>query len=316
MKKGVIFLSILLVASIAGTYAVYELYVKQRMKELADHLERERQLAVKIESLQTTFFGTTPQVVLQEWRNATQPWSDALERRTAFFAFDRTVERVTIPEGQIPRFYYRDELPKRIQALQEYAERKNVQVADVTCGVPPFDFYRAGSNPPASEIEQNLLKFDQCAALTRMLVDVGPESIQPLVFWPDVDTKLRSGGTLRERTTGIRMRARMQSLVTLLDSVSQSDRYFRVNGLKVSNPDLTVQDPTLDVELLLTQARFVPEERRTTQAAASPDAARQAQANVANLFSQRATDSRSSDDDNRREGPTFWQRFRKKYIPF
>lgn len=321
MKKSVIFLSILLVLSIAGTYAVYELYVKQRMKELAEHLERERQLTAKIQKLETTFFGTSPQVVLQEWREATQPWSDALERRTTFFALDKGVERVQIPAEAIPRFYYRDELPKRIQALQEYAEQKNVIVSDVNCGVPAFDSFKAGSNPTRAEIADHFLKYDYCASITRLLIDAGPESLQPLTIWPEMETKLKSGGTVRERTTGVRMKIRLEPLSRFLDSVGQSDRYFRINGLKISNTDLTIQDPVLDVELLLTQATFVPDVRRTTTQPDAGGSAAQNQARIAGLFGDQglglSRDRRADEDEGEgRTGPTWWQRFRKKYIPF
>ena len=315
MKKSVIFLTILLVASLAGTYAVYELYVKERMQELADRLDRERQLAAKIETLQSTFFRTQPQVVLQEWRSATQPWSDAVDRRTSFFAFDRTLDRVKIPEEKIPRFFYREEIPKRIQALQDYADQKNVDVADVTCGVPPADNYPAGTNPPPAEIEGHFWKFDYCAGLTRMLIDAGPESLQPLVIWPDQDIQLRTGGTLRERTIGVRMRIRMEPLIRFLDSVSQSDRYFRVHGLKISNNDLTVRDPVLNVELLLIQARYMEPERRTTQTVGGQQGSQQSQALITDLFGGTGgfgNRERAEEDS----GPSAWQRFRKRFLPF
>ena len=77
MKKSAIFLTLLLVTSIIGTYAVYELYVKDRMKELGEHSEQKKRLVARIGGLEETFLKTQPQVVLDEWRRSTQPWSEA-----------------------------------------------------------------------------------------------------------------------------------------------------------------------------------------------------------------------------------------------
>ncbi len=317
MKKSLIFLTILLIVSIAGTYAVYELYVKQRMKELAEHLEQERQLRTKITSLGEQFFETEPPVVLEEWRRATQPWSDAVEQRIRFFTLGKFVEEVKIPQEVIPRLYYREELPKRIQKLQDYALQKNVQVANVTCGVPGADSYKAGTNPPAREIAGHLREYDYCAALTRMLIDAGPVSIAPLSIWPDQEKKIKSRGTIRERTTGIDMQIRIESLVKFIESLAQSDRYFRVDRLRISNTDLNNPDPVLSVSLVITQTLFEADEQLTTGAQTGATKG-ETKERLSALFGD--TRIRRDDDDRRRsyndKAPSAWQRFRKRFLPF
>jgi hypothetical protein len=316
MKKSLILLTALLFASIAGTYAVYELYVKQRMKELAAHLEQERQLRTKIESLDEQFFGTEPPAVLEEWRRATQPWSDAVEQRIRFFTLGKFVEEVKIPQEVIPRFYYRDELPKRIQRLQDYALQKNVEVANVTCGVPAADSFRAGSDPSARVIANLLRDYDYCAALTRMLIDAGPASISPLSIWPEQETKIKSRGTIRERTTGIEMRIRMEPLVKFLESLVQSDRYFRVDRLRIANPNLNNSDPVLNLSMVITQTSFERDVQQTTgeQTGASKEETKD---RLSALFGG----NRIRDENDRRKYdeksvPSAWQRFRKRWLPF
>lgn len=315
MKKSVVILTILLIASIAGTYAVYELYVKQRMQELAAHLEQERQLHSKITSLSDQFYSTEPPVVLEEWRRSTQPWSDAVDARTRFYTLGRFVEEVKIPQEVIPRFFYRDELPKRIQSLQDYADQRNVQLSDVGCGVPPADSYRAGSNPPRREISDHLQDYDYCAALTRMLIDAGPQTIQPLSIWPEREVNIKSRGIIKEKSTGVVMDIRMQQLARLLESLVQADRFFRVDTLRIANTNLNDPDPLLNVSLIITQTSFEPEVQQTTgtQAAAAGDVS--SQERMMELFGPSARMRRTADDDER-EAQSAWHRFRRRFLPF
>jgi len=313
MKKSVILLTILLIASLAGTYAVYEFYVKERMKDLAENLEREKQLTSRISKLEETFYGTEPSVIVQEWRQATQPWSDAVERRTGFFAIDLGLEPFKVPEESIPRFVWRDEIPRRIQALRDYAEQKNVIVQDFNCGVPSYDSFKAGTNPSKKEIEDLFSKYDYCASLTRMLIDAGPESLSPLVIWPEGESPLRSGGKLNERTTGVSMKIRMQPLVRFLDSLSQSERYFRVEGIQMSNSDLLNPDPLLSVDFVLTQAKYVPDVRRTTAAGGGVLGASGSSAAQDLFGGLRARQNAAVEEEKQ---PSWFQQFRRNWLPF
>lgn len=312
MKKSVIFLTILLIASIAGTYAVYELYVKEKMKALGEHTEQVKQLEARIRTLQDTFSRTQPQVIIDGWRQATQPWAEAVDNRARFFTLGTLVEPVDIPEEVIPKLYYRDELPKRIRRLEDYALDKNVTLGDTGCGVPANTFYGEGTNPKAAEIKAHFETYDYCAALSRMIVDAGPISVDPLRIWPEEEIKMRSG-TIRKRVTGITMRTTAEPLVKFLDRLSQSDRYFKVDELRISNTSLREVNPVLSVDMLLTQAAFEPAKKATAVGQAGTTDGAQTGA-LTTLFGGRR--SSSTRDEEERTGPTRWQQFRRKWLPF
>jgi hypothetical protein len=313
MKKSVLLLTALLLASIAGTYAVYEFYVKARMKELGDHIEQEKRLRSKLSILDETFFGTEPDVVLKEWRESTQPWSDAIDGRTKFFTLGELATSVEIPEEKIPRFYYREELPKRIKALEDYALSKNVEISDLGCGVPGAESYGAGTNPAAAEIARHLKNYDYCAGLTKMFINAGPQSIENLSIWPTRDVKIKSRGTIQERTTGVTMLIRMEPLVRFLDTLAQSPRYIHVDALRISSANLNETDALLNVDLLITQSNFEPTVGKTNQASDAADPAA-AQDRLNALFGGDGGAARRPVEDERKT--TFWQWFRKAFIPF
>lgn len=256
MKKSVVLLTILLIAAIIGTYAVYELYVKQRMKELGEHLKKEEELRSRIAQLEEGFFRTEPQIVLEEWRRSTQPWADAVEARTEFFNMGPITVDEKVPENRIPKLYYRERLPELKQELQNYAFQKNVQVADFDCGVPPADAYGQGTNPPAAEIEGHLKDYQYCSAVTRMLIDAKPIRIEPLSIWPENQINLRNG-VIKERTVGLRWDINVEEFVRFLDRLSQAPRFFRVETVKITKNDLLDAQLPPHVEMVLTQADFV-----------------------------------------------------------
>lgn len=310
MKKSAVLLTILLIASIAGTYAVYELYVKEKMKALGEHTEQVKQLETRIQALQDTFSGSRPQEIIDQWRQATQPWAEAVDGRARFFTMGNLIEPVEIPEEVIPKIYYSKELPKRIDQLIAYAQDKNVTIGDTGCGVPSENFYGQGTNPPPAEIKKHLETYDYCAALTRMVIDAGPISVEPLRIWPETPIQTKSG-IIRKRVTGITMTTTTEPLVRFLDRLAQSDRFFKVEELRISNRNLLVDDPVLSVEMVLTQAEFEPAKKTSVTGQAEAGGGAGQDEALAALFNRKP---REPEDEP--QGPTRWQQFRRKWLPF
>jgi hypothetical protein len=307
MKKSAIFLTLLLILSIVGTYAVYQLYVKDRMRELGEHSEQKKRLIARIGELEKTFLKTEPQVVLDEWRKSTQPWSEAVDGRARFFTLGSLVGKVEIPEEVLPKIYYKEEMPKRIKKLEDYAADKQVNVADKTCGSPAADSFGQGTNPKREEIAEILEDYDYCSAITVLLIDTKPLVLQPLRIWPEVAIEVKSGKIMK-RTTGINMQIRTQSLAKFLDDLAQSDRYFRVEELKVTNSNLQQLDPALNVEMVLSQAYYVPS-KKSAAAARGSDQVNQRLNSVFGTDPNRAVLFTEPE-------PTWWQQFRRRWIPF
>ncbi len=316
MKKSVLFLTLLLLATIAGTFAVYELYVKQRMKELGEHITQQKNLEARIVQLRDAFAGRVPDVYIEAWRKSTQPWSDAVQGRSQFFTLGDFDQEVEIPEEVIPKIYYKEELPKRIKSLEDYAAENQVQVGDVNCGVPGAGNFGEGTNPKREEIAEHLKNYDYCAAVTKMIVDAKPISLDPLRIWPEITKDARSGA-VKKRTTGISMRMSTQAMVRFLDKLSQSDRYFRVEEFKISNSDLNQNDPILSVELVLTQAKF--EQTKKAAGTAVGGGADSAEVNqlLSSVFGGGAN-AQAGDTRERANQPQLsaWQQFRRTWLPF
>jgi len=320
MKKSVIFLTVLLLATIAGTYAVYELYVKQRMKELGEHKAQEAVLRERIAGLEEKFEKKIPDVYLEAWRRSTQPWSDAVQGRSQFFTMGDFVKKVEIPEEVIPKTYYRTELPKRVKALEDYAYGKQVKIGDSGCGVPSADAFGEGKTPTREEIAGHLETYDYCAALTKKFVDAKPVSLQPLRIWPELAQEVKSG-TIKTRTTGVTMRMTTQAFVRFLDDLARSDRYFRVEEFRIANSDLRATDPELEIELVLTQAYFESKKKASDTAGAGAAGSPQVNDRLQSVFGGGAGGANAqggSRSDRREREPqlTPWQQFRRKWLPF
>jgi hypothetical protein len=48
--------------------------------------------------------------------------------------------------------------------------------------------------------------------------------------------------------------------LSFLEDLRTSNRYYTVNAFKIANPSLRLPDPPLQVMMVMTQARFLPEE--------------------------------------------------------
>lgn len=258
MKKNVVVLTLLLLGSIAGTYAVYELYVKGRMRELGEHLEEEKQLQETIARLETTFYHTKPETVLRVWREQTQPWADTVDRRSEFYNLGDIPLEVEIPEEEFPKFYYKKVFPDMIDALIAKASQSNLRIPDPTFGSPAPDSYRSGTDPSAEEISDNLARFEFGKSIAELMIDAGVLNINTLAIWPERVEIQGRNGDVKSRTTGLGFTIPMRNFVQFMDKLSQEDRYFEVKALQITNKTLRDPEPNMNVQIVLSQAYYRP----------------------------------------------------------
>lgn len=315
MKKSAILLTLLLVGSIAGTYAVYELYVKKTLRELGDHLEEEKLLQERLTQLEETFFRTKPETVLSTWRSEVQPWADAVDRRAAFFNLGDIPLRVPIPEEEreLAKWYYAEVQPKMVRELETKAWESGVRLPDPTFGTPDPKTYGQGKDPPPREISRHLARLEFGKAITEILIDARVKNIRSLEIWPEqVEISGRSGD-VKSRTTGLDVTLSMRDFALFIDKLSQEDRYFEVKALRLTNTTLRNKNANLNVQIVLAQAYYAPakEAREGGGEAGSSD---EMQNVFLNLFgSRKATDEGAKPRTNKK---TWWQKFRQKYLPF
>lgn len=308
LKRGFVVATLALVLALSGTGAVYQFYVKERMSEYAAHLEEETVLEERIERLQKTFYGTKPETVLATWRGETQPWVEAVRVRSKFFNLGDYTLREEVPPEKIPRFYYKDEYPKRFQKIEQEAWSHNIVLDGVDFGVPTPDGIK-GTNPSAEQVSEWLTRFKYVASVTRFLIEANATTIDEVNIWEP-----RMKGNIEMRSAGLRFQMPMKELVTFLDALRMENRFFSVDALWVSNQQLRNPLPLLQVEMVLSQALY----KEGDMKGGGPGGVRLAGGlDLKNAFSggPQGFDFFSA-QKSRDTGRSWWQNFRRKYLPF
>ncbi len=311
MKKSAILLTLLLISSIAGTYAVYERYVKPSLKELGDHEEEERQLKKKITQLEETFFRTKPDTVLSIWRTETQPWADAVDKRVTFYDLGQVPLEVEIPEEErdIAKWFYKKEHPRLVREIEVAAWEKGISLPDPAFGTPDPSFYGPGSDPSAEEISEHLARLEFGKAVAELLIDEGVKTISVLEIWPEQIAVSGRRGDVKTRTTGLAFTIPMRNFVVFFDNLSQKDRYFEVKALHVTNTTLrTPYPPDVSVKMILAQA-YYEEAKQAREVAGEMGSSEDMAGILANLSSLGAGSGFMSEE-------TWWQKIFRVYLPF
>ncbi len=312
IKKGHVIAALLILVALAGTGAVYQFYVKERLAELQTHVQQESELRARITKMEDTFFRTRPEVVLAAWSRQTQPWLDAVGDRTDFFSMGATPGAREVPEEVIaPKFYYAEEYPKMMDRLNQLAYRNKTTLGNIDFGVPNPDGL-SGQNPSREEVSEWLTKLESVITMATLFIDADALPIDAINIWPPRDGPGGVRGKVVYRTTGVRMTISPENLEAFLKRLTLEDRYFSVDGIWIYNKTLRNPRAPLSVELLLTQARF--EEGASGGAAGGAGGGAvdlaQSSSTFAAFFSSRPTASQPA------EQPSWWQNFRRKWLPF
>ena len=261
MKNSYIILTLLLIASLIGTFAVYKLFVEERMNELADHQKEEKELRKKIGEMEEKFFGTDPEKILELWRNKKQPWTNAAKNRSEFFQMTKINRYGEVPEeySSYPKFFYETELPKLRNQLNTMAFDSGTSLSGINdFDVPSETSFGFGTNPEWAELQGHLNVYLYGIELTRMLVEAKATTIKRVAFWKGMEKFQGKGGALRLRTTGYSFTISMRELTELLEELRTADTYFNVNVIKITNSTLRNADSILDVDMVVTEANYVP----------------------------------------------------------
>lgn len=331
MNKGAIFLTLLLVSSIAGTYAVYEFYVKQRWKELGDHQREAKQLREKISQLEETFYGTKPDTVLSIWRTEIQPWVDAVDRRTTFYNLGPVPLEVEIPEEEkeFAKWFYKREHPKLLRAIENSVLASGVRLPDPGFGTPDPSFYGPGSDPSAEEVSEHLARFEFGKAVADLLIGSGVRTITALEIWPEQTAIEGRRGDVQYRTTGLAFTIPMRNWVVLMDELSQEDRYIEVEAVRITNTALRNPNADMSVEMILAQA-YYERAKQVREVGGEMGSSEDMAGMMASLFPGRGPGGGPGRGPGggmgspfgRGAGPgapkkmSWWKNFRRNYLPF
>lgn len=310
MKKGTIFAIMALLAGLAGTGAVYQYVVKERIKQLGQHLAEEEKLRKKIGSLEEVFSRTRPDKVLSLWRQRTQPWADAVAERSRYYNMGELTLSHEVPQEVIPKFYFTEQYPKLVEDLYDYAYDNNCIIGEFTFGVlPPGPM--VDTNPKNREVARWLGRYQYGSEMTKFIIDAGAVEVPTVVIWPTRENPPGRSGGLFARTVGYSIVIGLSDLVEFLDKLRTSDRFFDVEGLRIVNTDLTDPDPLITVAMVITQLEYRKTEPGSEKAMLSKSEVKD---RLARIFKRRPGQSKS------RRKVSGWKKFKKNFhlswLPF
>lgn len=271
-----------LVAVFGVMFAVWQFH----FKEIFDGYKEDDRLRDALEKtltqLQDDFQGYKPELLIEEWQNAIQPWRNAREDRARYFNFGDWYDIDLIPpEERMLKFWYTEESNKMIYDLY-------VKVYERMGGYDrfPTDLRTqlnvskeedwVGKNVAWPEVERNLRQLAFGTKLTLLLLDSNIISVRDLAVWPRRFPE-NFDGMLGLQTVGLQVTIAAKDLVKLLENLSQEPRYFTVDSMRIAYPYIAYQpEPQLDVQFLLTQANYrapeEPTEPLLTEQGAAPGA--------------------------------------------
>jgi hypothetical protein len=273
MKKSQIIITLVLIASIIGTFAVYQLYVKVRYTELKDHKNEEAKLRAKIDLLSDKFHQTKPEIVLELWNSRKQPWFSSIKQRTEYFQL-RDIEEIKVPDDVIPRIWYGEEYPKLEKKLEEMALASGTELnaSTVKFGVKTPADYPPGTNPRRNEIQANIDLYLYGIEMTRLLIDHKAAQIDNIVMWNPRENPRGRTGTIKKSTTGYDFDITWANLTSLLESLRTNDRHYTVETIKIIQDKMRIKNDPLKVSMVVTQAWYSPTETTALTADGEPAA--------------------------------------------
>ena len=264
LTKEHIVLIIVFLVIVGAVGAVYKLFYLKRMDEFTKNLSTLTRMETTLVELEETFDKTVPQALIDAYTAQLDPLVDEVDRRARFFNTGDMLKIEPIPEDQMLRFYYKDELAKLIQDLRQHAYSRTpfCDYPRGTFGAPyPDDL--AGTTVTKQVVRKGLRRATFGCSMTRMLMKAKAKRIDNVEVWP---VRVGSEGLLVYRTVGLGFLMDLKDLVKFIDDVRLADQYYNVEALSIQNPYLRFPtQPPVEVRMLLTQADYVkPSERKAT----------------------------------------------------
>lgn len=264
MTKGRIIYAGVLIAVLGAYGAVYQFYFKEKLASYRED-EADKQLLERMyEDLRQAFSGVDPDLLTREWRGQIQPWTDALTERGRYFHFAGWFQHEQPPkEGPILKFWYDEQSNKLVWALyQKVGERMGrydlfPQDIRAELGVPTVDDW-AGIDVNEGMVSMALGRLNFGIRVCEMLLDAKATRIGRVAIWPQrLEDEL-----LFKQTIGLSFSINARDFVRLVDDqLRTADRYFTIDALRITYPYIAYNmDPQLNVEMLVSMARYRPRE--------------------------------------------------------
>ncbi len=269
-KEQIIFALVILV--LLGVCAgVTYFYFWEKLEAYAKDKETETNLLASYDYFRTTFNDIKPKVLIEAIESKIQPWMDARDEWGAVFHMDGWFDRFKPrPEEKFPKFWYDEESSRMLNELRTKILQTQPNLyfpPDVHAlfGVPRLQDWNMQDEVTEAVARRELAKLSYGITLFERLLDHNVLRIDDISLW-EARRDPRYGEWVRLRTAGLAFTMGLKDLVTLLDSFSAEYRFITVDALRITwfRP---WWEPQLSVQMLLTQAVWVPPDKRPQQQA-------------------------------------------------
>ncbi len=267
-KQSIIYVAILAVV-FAALYAGHRVFVAAQLKQFDEAQKFAQDLEAKAKVFQTTFGGVRPELVVERWQKAMDPWMQAALQRQDYFSMGDVLTVEAVPEGELPLFFYEDQYNKILTELTKELSSKQVALNWTGFGAPSPD-QLGGQALTNDDVEYWLRLLKEGVDTVQLLVNAGAVQIYSVEIWP----KRTEYGVLEAHTAGLAFMMQLEPLAKFINQLATDPkRYCNVNALRITNQNLvSPANPWLQVEMLITRTSFLPDGTPTTTAGSASSA--------------------------------------------
>ncbi|HNR29247.1 MAG TPA: hypothetical protein PKI11_00015 [Candidatus Hydrogenedentes bacterium] len=267
-KEQIIF-ALVILALVLGCTVVTYFYFWAKLEQYARDQQTADHLLATFEEFRTTFHDVKPKVLIEAIESRVQPWKDARDEWGAVFHMDGWFDRFEPrSEEKFPKFWYDEESTRllsnlRVKIIQTQPNLVFPQDIYALFGVPRLEDWKTQDDVTEEVARRALAKLSYGITLFERLLDHNVLRIDDISLW-EARREPRFGEWVRLRTSGLAFSMRLRDLVNLLETFSAEYRYITVDAMRITWLR-SWWEPQLDVEMLLTQALWIPPDRRPQQ---------------------------------------------------
>ncbi|NLV40187.1 MAG: hypothetical protein GXY15_03030 [Candidatus Hydrogenedentes bacterium] len=256
-------IGVLVLTAVFGALGAGAYFFAKPMFDQYKEDERLRQsLEQTLTSLRDNFQGYVPDLLINGWQEKMQPWRDARTERSAYFSFGDWFDTEKPPvEARLRKFWYVEVTNKAIQDFwtEVYAKTRSYETfpQDVRklFGVAAEQDWQ-GRDVTDAEIERNMFQLSFGLSACRFFLKNNVTQMSNMSIWPRRTAK-EYGDMLAMQTLGAQLTIPARDLVKMFEELRMADRYFSVDGMKITYPYIAYNvEPQLQVQMLLTQANY------------------------------------------------------------
>lgn len=263
MSNKATIIGVLVLVSVLGALGGGAYFFAKPMFDQYKEDERLRQsLEQTLSALRDNFQGYVPDLLINGWQDKMQPWRNARTERSAYFNFGDWFETEKPPvEARLRKFWYVEVTNKLIQEFwtEVYAKTRSYETFPQDLrklhGVAAEQDWQ-GRDVSDAEIERNMTRLAFGLSACRFLLKSNVTQVTGMSIWPRRTAK-EYGDMLAMQTLGAQFTIPSRDLVKMFEELRMADRYFSVDGMKITYPYIAYNvEPQLQVQMLLTQANY------------------------------------------------------------